>query len=62
MIRESKLWPQLCKQWIVLGGGGGLLLGIIGRSVPTGSPKPDPNLELASKIHTRFQTWRHYLD
>ena len=22
MIRESELWPQLCKQWIVLGGWG----------------------------------------
>ena len=64
MIRESELWPQLCKRWIVLrrGRGGGVLLGILGRSVPTGSPNPDPYLELASKIHTRFQTWRHYLD
>ena len=54
MIRESELWPQLWKRWIVLrrGRGGGeyyweFLVGVC-----------RPVLQ----IHTRFQTWRHYLD
>ena len=47
---------------------GEVLLGIFGRSVPSGSPNPDPisdqNIhfphpfsDLAPKIHTRFQTF-----
>ena len=58
MIRESEFWPQLSKRWMVLPGGGGgrLLLGILSRGEPTGSPNPDPYLDLASKIHSRFQT------
>ena len=49
---------------------GGVLLGIFGGGVPPGSPNwrtlfqtkrchfPHPFSDLASKIHTRFQTWR----
>ena len=58
MIRESELPPDSTH--------GGVLLGILGggvpEGVPTGSPNPDRYLELASKIHTLIQTWRHYLD
>jgi len=43
--------------------GGGVLLGIFGGGVPPASPNPDPISDqkmpfsdLASKIHTRFQT------
>ena len=50
------------------GGGGGVLLEILGGSVPPGYPNPDPILEQkchfphlfsdqTSKMHTRFQTW-----
>ena len=50
------------------GGGGGVLLGILGRGVPPGYPIltlfqiktchfPDPFSDMAPKIHTRFQTF-----
>ena len=55
-------------------GGRGVLLGILVRGVPPGSPNPDlishqkcyfshPFSELASKIHTHSQTWplRNYV-
>ena len=44
---------------------GGILLEILGLGVPPGSSNPDPISDqkmsfsvLASKIHTRFPTWR----
>ena len=49
-------------------GGGEVLLGILGRGVPSGSPNPDPISDqdihfphpfsdLTPEIHTRFQTF-----
>lgn len=36
-------------------GGGGVLLGILGRSVPTGSPNPYPFSDLASLLRLGCQ-------
>ena len=54
----------------ILWGGGGILLGILGRGLAPGSPNPNPILDQKMsfstwhpfsdhtfKIHTRFQTW-----
>jgi len=58
---------QRCQEFKPRRPGGGVLLGIFGGGVPPASPNPDPISDqkyhfphpfsdLASKIHTRFQT------
>ena len=44
------------------GGGRGVLLGILGGSVPPGTPYPDP-ISDQKIFHTHFQTWplRNYV-